>query len=457
MNENMEHNEIDHIFSEAFDKFETPYQETYWATMRENLDRNMPVKKTAPWKWLLPLLVVGLSAGGLLLWQSDSPTVPAVEEQIARQEDQPVTQTPAPVTQDNEAIQPPTVTNNSNVATDGHEKAKTILYTGAEAKKASRDNTRIANTLPALPSETEKALVDKTQKEQLAANTPPKQDDIKNEESTTDLNKSQEPGKNESPAFPSKQAETPNTTIVEKTEEPVKNTENKDVTDIKKTTGSNKVTKGNEGSANQVVAVANLDLHFLGGPSLGNAFSSDGGRQDKVVNYQAGLGFGYHFNKKLSLNIDLLYQVRNGHTLVRRVASDEYFLYKKSQTFTLTTSKSDYLVVPIYLKYNITGRHSVTGGLYTNFLLNSYNKTENATTSMWGSSSGVTEDKVNYGAWEVINYGWTVNYEYALLKNVGIGLGYSQGMKDATVNSFYKNSRNDLYKDLQFTLKYYWK
>jgi hypothetical protein len=195
-------------------------------------------------------------------------------------------------------------------------------------------------------------------------------------------------------------------------------------------------------------------VSILLGGSVMNGFSNITNSPDQKLNFVAGLGYQYKYNDKLSFSLDGSYVRRSGSSLFRSSVRNYYFLFKETDSISLTTKSIDFLDFQLNVQRKFYSKHYLSGGLYFSTVLNCLSDKTEMITSPFYTTTKTTEVKGYKEGIASFNYGINIDYKYQLFRNGYIGLRYNQSLNDLIDNKIYNATKKDYISDFQFYIKW---
>jgi hypothetical protein len=195
-------------------------------------------------------------------------------------------------------------------------------------------------------------------------------------------------------------------------------------------------------------------VSILLGGSIMSGFSNITNSPDQKLNFVAGLGYHYKYNDKMSFSLDGSYVRRSGSSLYRSSVRNYYFLFKETDSISLTTKSIDFLDFQLNVQRKFYSKHYLSGGLYFSTVINCMSDKTEMITSPFYTTTKTTEVKGYKEGIASFNYGINIDYKYQLFRNGYIGLRYNQSLNDLIDNKIYSATKKDYISDFQFYIKW---
>jgi hypothetical protein len=195
-------------------------------------------------------------------------------------------------------------------------------------------------------------------------------------------------------------------------------------------------------------------VSILLGGSIMKGFSNTSNTPGQYLNVVAGLGYQYKYNDKWNFCLDGSYTRRNGSTLFRSSVRTSYFLYKETDSISLTTKSIDFIDFHLNAQRKFYKKHYLSGGLYFSTVINSLSERNEMTESPFYTIIKTSEEKGYMEGISIFNYGINIDYKYNLIKNGYIGLRFNQTLNDIIDNKIYSANKRDYISEFQFYIKW---
>lgn len=170
------------------------------------------------------------------------------------------------------------------------------------------------------------------------------------------------------------------------------------------------------------------------------------------------IGFNYHFmmNKNWSLVSGLSYRSKDGQGAQLTFNEVQYGFGKTTKTTTINAKSLHYLEMPLEVRYNIKGKHTILAGVSVSHLLNvkseveqqneeslQQNSSSNKLTT-WGYKEGINQ-------WDM---GVRLGYNYEFTPKLSAGAMINYGALDITNDDIYKSASKHTNLDLRVLVQY---
>ena len=169
----------------------------------------------------------------------------------------------------------------------------------------------------------------------------------------------------------------------------------------------------------------------------------------------AGLAYSYELSPSLRLSAGAQYQMRGGLNASKTFSSLDFGFGFEREDQVLTIRHLHYLELPLRLQVRVYDRHYLSAGAqYVRLLTSSgnlrsdyaddYNSLTLSSNNACGYTQGFAPD----------DYQLSLGYSYYLGKGFMLGAEYSQGLKDLSDNSYFRNQTIDRNQLIRLKLSY---
>ena len=196
-------------------------------------------------------------------------------------------------------------------------------------------------------------------------------------------------------------------------------------------------------------------LSVFGGITLENGLGSASQLSTNNLLYTAGFYYNIEATPNISVSTGLGYRTKSGKGIELSRTQTEYGFGKSQTTETLALNRLHYIDLPIEVRYDIKGQHSVFGGASISYLAGVKSAIAKTHDESFQSSISSVENTWNYkdglNKWDA---GVRVGYDYNLGQNLSIGGMVQYGLMDITSNETFDVQDNSNNLEVRVTLKY---
>jgi len=202
-------------------------------------------------------------------------------------------------------------------------------------------------------------------------------------------------------------------------------------------------------------AIHNQSLSIFGGITLENGLGSANQLSGNNFLYTAGFYYNLEASENISVSTGLGYRSKSGKGIELSRTQTEYGFGKSQTTETLALNRLHYIDLPIEVRYDIKGKHTVFGGASISYLAGVKSAIAKTNNESFESSTSSVENTWNYNdglnKWDA---GVRVGYDYNLGRNLSIGGMLQYGLMDITSNETFEIQDNSNNMEVRVTLKY---
>jgi len=149
------------------------------------------------------------------------------------------------------------------------------------------------------------------------------------------------------------------------------------------------------------------------------------------------------------------YRSKSGKGIELIRTQTEYGFGKTETTETLALNRLHYIDLPVELRYDIKGQHSVFAGASLSYLAGVKSALTTTHEESLQSSTNSTENTWNYqDGLNKLDAGVRLGYDYKLNQNLSIGGMVQYGLMDITSNETFEVQDNSNNMEVRVTLKY---
>jgi hypothetical protein len=201
--------------------------------------------------------------------------------------------------------------------------------------------------------------------------------------------------------------------------------------------------------------VLNQSLSIFGGITLENGLGSVSQLSRNNFLYTAGFYYNLEASENISISTGLGYRSKSGKGIELSRTQTEYGFGKSQTTETLALNRLHYIDLPVEVRYDIKGKHTVFGGASISYLAGVKSAIAKTNDESFESSTSSIENTWNYtdglNKWDA---GVKVGYDYNLGRNLSIGGMLQYGLMDITSNETFEIQDNSNNMEVRVTLKY---
>ncbi len=196
-------------------------------------------------------------------------------------------------------------------------------------------------------------------------------------------------------------------------------------------------------------------ISVFGGITLENGLGSTGQLSANNFLYTAGFYYNIETTQNISISTGLGYRSKSGKGIELIRTQTEYGFGKTETTETLALNRLHYIDLPVELRYDIKGQHSVFAGASLSYLAGVKSALTTTHEESLQSSTNSTENTWNYqDGLNKLDAGVRLGYDYKLNQNLSIGGMVQYGLMDITSNETFEVQDNSNNMEVRVTLKY---